>query len=154
MQPVNWRNSCSVLFAWLISHTFLANEQYFSLTINQPTVLSAITYQPNEQGIHLFLACPFSEACWATLGLIIHQPSDPFGTLESFRHQLHQPFFMEIIVAMSWSIWTVRNDAIFRHVQPTVQNYKVIFRREFAQVILREKSRLAPLLTQWLEAYV
>ena len=35
--------------AWLISRTFSANEQYFSLTINQPTVLSAIAYQPNEQ---------------------------------------------------------------------------------------------------------
>ena len=37
------------LFVWLISRTFLANEQYFSLTINQPTVLSVIAYQPSEQ---------------------------------------------------------------------------------------------------------
>ena len=36
-------------FAWLISRTFSANEYYFSLTINQPTVLSAMTYQPNEK---------------------------------------------------------------------------------------------------------
>ena len=28
---------------------FWINEQYFSLIINQPTVFSAITYQPNEQ---------------------------------------------------------------------------------------------------------
>ena len=34
-----------VLFAWLISRTFSANEQYFSLTTNQPTVLSAMVYQ-------------------------------------------------------------------------------------------------------------
>jgi hypothetical protein len=45
-------------------------------------------------------------------------------------------------------------DAIFRHAQPSVQNCKSIFRREFAQVILRAKSSLAPQLTQWLEAYV
>ena len=37
------------LFAWL-SRTFSANEQYFSLATNQPTVLSAMTYQPSEQG--------------------------------------------------------------------------------------------------------
>ena len=37
-----------VIFAWLISRTFLANEQYFSLTTNHPTVLSAMAYQPNE----------------------------------------------------------------------------------------------------------
>jgi len=38
------------LFAWFISRTFSANEQYFSLTINQPTVLSGMAYQPSEQG--------------------------------------------------------------------------------------------------------
>ena len=32
------------------NRTFSANEQYFSLTTNQPTVLSAMAYQPNEQG--------------------------------------------------------------------------------------------------------
>ena len=39
------------LFVWFISRTFSANEQYFSLTTNQPTVFSAITYQPSKQGI-------------------------------------------------------------------------------------------------------
>ena len=38
------------LFAWLISCTFSANEQYFSLTTNQPTIFLAMTYQPSEQG--------------------------------------------------------------------------------------------------------
>ena len=32
------------LFAWLISRTFSTNEQYFSLTTNQPTVLSVMAY--------------------------------------------------------------------------------------------------------------
>lgn len=41
-----------------------------------------------ESLIHLFLACPFSQSCWATLGLIIQQPSDPYGTLVSFKNQL------------------------------------------------------------------
>ena len=48
---VTTRETENALFAWLISHTFSVNEQYFSLTTNQPTVLSAMTYQPNEQGV-------------------------------------------------------------------------------------------------------
>jgi len=39
------------LFAWHIIRTFSANEQYFPLTPNQPTVLSAMTYQPSEHGL-------------------------------------------------------------------------------------------------------
>jgi hypothetical protein len=38
------------LFACLISSTFSANEQYFSLIINQRTVLSAMFFRPSEQG--------------------------------------------------------------------------------------------------------
>ena len=41
----------TALFVWLISRTFSANEHYFCLTTNQPTVFSAMTYQPNEHGI-------------------------------------------------------------------------------------------------------
>jgi len=40
--------SCSLGLVWLISRTFSANEQYFSLTPNQSIVLSAIPYQPNK----------------------------------------------------------------------------------------------------------
>ena len=39
---------CSLGLVWLISHTFSANEPYFFLTPNQPTVLSAIAYHPNR----------------------------------------------------------------------------------------------------------
>ena len=44
------RTNLFALFAYLISRTFSANEQYFSLITNQPTVLSAMPYQSNEQG--------------------------------------------------------------------------------------------------------
>jgi len=53
--PLTWVPE-HALFAWLISRTFSANEQYFSLTTNQPIVPSAMTYQPSEQGKH----APFS----------------------------------------------------------------------------------------------
>ena len=39
---------CSFGFVWLISRTFSANEQYFSLTPNQPTVLSVTAYETNR----------------------------------------------------------------------------------------------------------
>jgi len=41
------------MFAGLISRIFSANEQYFSLIINQSIVLSAMAYQPSEQGGNL-----------------------------------------------------------------------------------------------------
>jgi len=29
------------------------------------------------------------------------------------------PFFMEIVVTLAWSIWEVRNDAMFRNIAPS-----------------------------------
>ena len=98
---------------------------------------------------------PFASACWFSPNLFIPPNSGPFEILESFRDQLQLPFFMEIIVTMAWSIWTVRNDAIFKQVQPSLLHYRSVLRKEFAQVILRAKSSIAPFfLSQWLEAYV
>jgi hypothetical protein len=56
-----------------------------------------------ESLTHLFLDCPFSASCWATLQLVTQHPSDPLGTLVSFKDQLHLPFFMEIIVPICWA---------------------------------------------------
>jgi hypothetical protein len=61
---------------------------------------------------------------------------------------------MEIIVTMIWSIWEVRNNAIFRNMAPSIQSCKRIFKREFAWVILRAKARYQPFISQWLEVHV
>jgi len=37
-----------VPFVWLISRTFSANKQYFSLTTYQPMLLSVVAYQPKQ----------------------------------------------------------------------------------------------------------
>ena len=79
---------------------------------------------------------------------------DPFVTLEQFKLQLGVPFFMEIIVFMSWSIWMQQNDFIFKGIQPNLHNCLQHFKKEFALVILRAKVRFKAHMTSWLEALV
>ena len=59
------------------------------------------------------------------------------------------PFFMEILITTCWSIWSVRNDLIFRDIQPSVQRCRAIFKKEFAQVILRAKAAYQARISQW-----
>ena len=47
------------------------------------------------------------------IGLHMPQTSNPFLVLDFLRMKLGVPFFMEIIVLMSWSIWKTRNGHIF-----------------------------------------
>ena len=107
-----------------------------------------------EDLFHLFFHCPFRG------GLLEHPSTSGSNTsefdqvLEAFKIQLHLPFFMEVIVTMCWSIWSVRNDAISNGVPPSVQRCKLIFKKEFTLVVLRAKAKLHPHIDQWLGAYV
>jgi hypothetical protein len=60
----------------------------------------------------------------------------------------------EIIITMCWAIWACRNDAIFRGLAPSVHRRKMVFKSEFALVVLRAKSSLHPAIDLWIEAYV
>jgi hypothetical protein len=59
--------------------------------------------QVEETLSHLFIDCPFAQACWNVLHLFI-QPGDPLDILASFRFQLNVVFLMDIIIIMSWYI--------------------------------------------------
>jgi hypothetical protein len=78
--------------------------------------------------------------------------SDPFQILPALQTQLNVPFFMDIIIILSWSIWTSRKKLIFEGQQPGIPSVKEIFNREFALVILRAKQSCRSSITQWLNS--
>ena len=102
----------------------------------------------------LLFHCPFATACWSLLFAVIPGTSDPCVIVESLKMQLRQPFFMEIIVTMCWSIWMMRNDMIFRGIPHFILRCKEVFKKEFALVKLRAKAALHPRIDLWREASV
>jgi hypothetical protein len=56
-----------------------------------------------ESMADLFINCSFSQACWAFIGLLVGA-ADPFDTLMDLKDQLGVPFFMEVIIILSWCI--------------------------------------------------
>jgi len=99
---------------------------------------------------HLLLECQFARQCWATVNVDVDLELDPFQILQSFKLQLRVPFFMEIIILMSWTIWKSRNDFIFRQIQPSIALAKLNFREEFRLLLLRAKRAYSPLIDQWI----
>ena len=97
---------------------------------------------------HLFLHCPFVKQAWEILNLHYQPSEESLQIVANFKLLLGVPFFMEIIILWSWSIWTVRNGFIFNQDQPQLSAVKAIFKHEFALVIHRAKSNYFPLITQ------
>jgi hypothetical protein len=53
-----------------------------------------------ETDEHHFLHCEFAKACWSLLGLVVPPSLDPFQIMKHF---------MEIIIPLCWSLWSVRS---------------------------------------------
>ena len=70
-----------------------------------------------------------------------------FQIMESIKSQLPAPFFIDVIITICWAIWSSRNDKIFRGFDNSIRRCKEIFKKEFAQVILRAKVDMESLLT-------
>lgn len=71
--------------------------------------------------------------------------------IQRLKRQLPVPLFMDIIILMTWSIWTTRNDWIFNGQDPTVQACHEKFKKEFVLAILRAPDRISsPHMKEWL----
>jgi hypothetical protein len=78
--------------------------------------------QRPETSVHLILRCNFTKACWASIGVSVATSTSTAQILYRIRRRLQVPFFMEVIILMSWCIWTTRNEWIFRNIDPTVES--------------------------------
>jgi len=76
---------------------------------------------------------------YTMLGLVkiqVDHSIGPFQALQSFKDQLHVPFFMEVIILMCWTIWKARNDLILQWSNPTLQISKGYIRMELVLLLL------------------
>jgi hypothetical protein len=154
-----WMSSCQnkrKLFFWLILSDRLSTRVLLrrrQMVLDDYTCVMCTT-NVDEDLLHMLFHCPFAAACWYSLQCIVPATDDLETILEALKVQIRRPFFMEIIVTMCWSIWMMRNDLIFRNVAHSVQRCKVVFRQEFALVVLRAKASYQPGIDQWIELYV
>jgi hypothetical protein len=59
---------------------------------------------------------------------------------------------MEIIILMTWSIWTTRNDWIFNQTDPSIDSCRDKFLHEFSLLKHRTKARYLPAMESWLSS--
>lgn len=122
-----------------------------STMILDDTTVYYVHLQWKESQDHLFLKCPFVQQCWQLLNLHIASLDDPLQMILAFKNQLNVPFYMDVIILMCWAIWMVRNDAIFKGIQPSIQGCATHFKKEYALATLRAKKDHPYLMNIWLE---
>jgi hypothetical protein len=76
--------------------------------------------QKLETTAHLILICNFAKACWQSIGVTFISTRSMPHIFNRIRRKLGVSFFMDIIILMSWSIWSTRNDWILSILDPSV----------------------------------
>jgi len=101
---------------------------------------------------HLFVDCPFARMCWDIINVDIPL-SCSFPELTSqIKIQLNTQFFMEAIILLCWTIWTARNDLIFKGIRMNLMDYRRAFFKELRLLQRRVKARQEDQFSSWIRS--
>ena len=155
----SWKSSCQhnhKVFFWLLLQDRLSTRNLLRRKgMFLPSYACVLCHELVEESVvHLFLECDFAKACWKRLGVVIDEVSSQNFIFEEIRQQLNVKFFMEIVIISCWSMWSIRNDLIFRQIPPSLFRCLSIFKDTFGLLLLRAKRRYFPQIELWLEQLV
>jgi len=144
-----WQSSCEPkhkVFFWLLFQDRLSTRNILRRrNMPLPSYSCVLCSLSSEETVnHLFLECDLAKACWSLIGLTISSEPDPFRRFQSLKLQLRVKFFMEVITIMCRSIWTVRNDVIFRGIEASSLRGLEIFKHTFRRLLWRAKKNYFP----------
>nr|TKW04854.1 hypothetical protein SEVIR_7G137400v2 [Setaria viridis] len=108
--------------------------------------------QKRETTYHLFFRCNFAQAYWRSIGITYMHTRPILNIIEQLKGKLGTSFFMEIIILMTWSIWTTRNNWMFNNIDPLSLSCKQNFVSKLKDLSLRIKSRHRPRLEDWIQS--
>ena len=108
-------------------------------------------WQCEESLGHLFLRCSYAKSCWNLISFSAPTTGRPDRAVFIIKQQLQVPFFMEVIILMTWSTCKCRNEWLFDNTHPTIEDCKSIFRNELLMVINRARAKFEHTIFQWLQ---
>jgi hypothetical protein len=147
----HWRSSCQMkhkVFFWLFLKDRLNTR---GLLRRKNMELESYTcdlciWQYEEIIQHMFHHCNFAKACWAAIGINMPISNNRKIMISMLKRRIDQPFVMEVLVLMTWAMWSSRNDWIFNNKDSTVEACKMKFISKF-KLLLRAKKKYF----QWLD---
>lgn len=107
---------------------------------------------PEETSLHLFLECPFSSACWHSIGVNWNLSLPPLDMVIQARTDFGSHIFREIFITACWNIWKARNGIIFDNIPASLVAWKAALKGDLSLVCIKAKKSIADPLTVWRES--
>ena len=123
-------------------HYNVANNVYTCMLCQNP---------PEETVEHLFLACPFSQRCWAKVGMLWPAMGDRISLIHGGKESWHQPLFMDMFLMAAWSLWMERNNVYFRGIKHSFDSWLARFRNLLCLLLHNCREDLHPYLNAYIQ---
>lgn len=105
-----------------------------------------------EANHHLFLDCSFVRVCWDIINIDVLINCSFLEMTSQLKVQLNSQFFMEAIILLCWTIWTARNDLIFKGIKMNMLDSRRVFFKELRLLKYGVKSRQADQFSSWIQS--
>jgi hypothetical protein len=161
-QALKWMwNSCCQqkhkVFFWLLIHNRLNTRAMLQRKNFFMDNYSCVMCDQDEleTRTHLFFQCPFAQMCWQYVSptWIPPQQTDIQSFITSLKLSLNVPFFMELIMLISWAIWTTRNAFIFKSTPPNLYRCRRKFKEEVSLLLYKTPRKSYSGLKLWVERF-
>ena len=104
-----------------------------------------------ETSLHLFWDCSFSTHRWNIIMPAKRRGISNFDEFCLALSVLPKEFGVDIIIAGCWSIWSVRNDKIFKQAVAHPMCWKYCMREGLKVLMLRAKASKVNKIQHWLD---
>jgi hypothetical protein len=102
---------------------------------------------------HLFFNCGFARKCWRKVGIVWDSSQGSLDMFERAKKNYSGPSFFEVATSALWGIWKQRNGLIFEKVQPSMQAWRIIFKKDLSVIVHRVKPRHKQALSEWIDSF-
>ena len=106
--------------------------------------------QTKEDRDHLFFSCNFSCRVWTYLQVCWPHGDNMAAIAYVARRDFQKPFFAEVVFLACWNIWSVRNDRVFRNINPSFRRWRACFIHDISLLAHRIKCKYRDRLTSWI----
>ena len=152
-----WKSPCQPkhkVFFWLILNDRLSTRNILrrrNMTLQSYDCV--LCNDASEECLdHLFLNCSFAKQCWEVILQVDIQQNSTFPSILPFiRDALQSEFHMVATILLCWSIWSARNDWIFKGMHPDEASCRRVFFKELNLVSLRVKPSANDRFHSWMQ---
>jgi hypothetical protein len=102
--------------------------------------------------MHLLFYCYCAKNCWGSMNFHFADHLSIQQIFQAWSFMVNVEFSLDIFVLLCWAKWTMRNDAIFRNKNPSIQDCKRYLTVEVLLLLHRCKARIVPLLESWINS--